>query len=196
MKKHILALAFSIISIGTFAQTIRYGLKAGFNSAKFVTDNDTYSPYNNKKYTGFSFGGIIDIGFGDFTLQPGLLFTANSLRDHAPITPGGTLSTTPQVKYYLNYLQVPVNLLVNIEIAKPLKMQLGGGPYFAFKTGSDNYSYEAYTNSDIGINLFAGFVLANKYLLNAQYGFGESDITKGGEVHNRVMSISVGYLFK
>jgi hypothetical protein len=192
MKKYILALTFSIITIGAFAQTIKFGLKAGINTLKFVSDDSSYS--TTDKYSGFNFGGIVDIGFGAITIQPGLLFITNSRRDHARIVPGGTINNTPQVKYYLSYLQVPVNLLINFTIAKPIKMQLGGGPYFALKTGNDANTYNTYKDTDAGANLFAGFVLCDRYLLNAQYGFGLSDI--GGDLQLRVMSLSVGYLFK
>src|SRR4051812_420882 len=105
MKKCLLTVTFLIITIGTFGQTLRYGLKAGFSSTKFVADNNNYN--KSKQYTGFNLGGILDIGFGDITIQPGLLFISNGVRDYAPIVPGGTINTTPVVRYHLNYLQVP-----------------------------------------------------------------------------------------
>jgi hypothetical protein len=193
MKKYILALTFSIITADAFAQTIRYGLKGGINLAKFVSDNSNYQ--SAKLYTGFNFGGIMDIDYGNITIQPGLMFTAKGERNYAPVAPGSMGGSITYVNYHIYYLEVPVNILINFEIAKSLKMQLGGGPYFAYNVGND-VSWYYYKKTDIGANLFAGFVLEKKYLLNAQYGFGISDASKGGDIHNRVLSFSVGCLFK
>jgi hypothetical protein len=193
MKKYLLALTFSIITIGTFAQTIRYGLKAGVNLAKFVSDNSNYQ--SAKLYTGFNFGGIMDIDYGNITIQPGLIFTAKGERNYAPLAAGSMGGSASYVNYAVHYLELPVNILINFDIAKPVKFQLGGGPYFAYNIGNDvNWYY--YKKTDVGANLFAGFVLDKKYLLNAQYGFGISDATKGDDMQNRVLSFSVGYLFK
>jgi hypothetical protein len=189
MKKYILALAFSIISIGTFAQTIRYGLKAGINKNTLVYDNN-YSP--SQTTTGYNLGGFVDIGFGDFIIEPGLLFIKNGRTDLAPIPYGGMAVSNQYVRYYQNYVQLPVNLLVNFEIAKPVKMRLGAGPYVAFPAFSSAKYYGSGKSTDTGANIFAGIVVADKYVINAQYAFGLS----GYSEHNRMQVLSVGYLFK
>jgi hypothetical protein len=94
MKKYILVLIFSIITVTAFAQTIRYGVVAGINKNTVVYDNNS-SP--SEKSTGYNFGLIIDMAFGDFILQPGVLFIKNGRDDVKYTYSGGMLTSTQYV---------------------------------------------------------------------------------------------------
>ena len=211
MKKLLLTFLFTGISIISFAQTISFGLKAGINFSKMPFGSN---PYNinvpDQAVTGFNAGAVVDFSFSNWSLQPGLFFTTKGKRMLMEFTyPDGSASRTSTMSFKekLNYLELPVNLLYNIKLSPVVKLQLGGGPYLGYglsgSEGSNTISFGKKTdnsglkNPDYGFNFIAGFKFKDKYTLNANYGLGLANLSyDGGTANNRVISVSLGYLFR
>jgi hypothetical protein len=210
MKKLLITLCIAALSSAAFAQTIDFGIKAGLNLSNQTLSGAGQSMYS-KNLTGFNVGGIMDLGLGDFSIQPGIFFTTKGYESNPIPLYSGTGQNGGTDKIKLDYIQVPVNLLYHIHIVPGLKFYLGGGPYLGYGvsgkvTGggesadihfskiTDGFSYK---NPDFGVNFIAGFEIEKRILLDASYGLGLSNITYSptATMHNRVRGISVGYLF-
>jgi len=210
MKKLILAFACTFIAAFASAQHIDFGIKAGPNFSIL-----NFDPHSNAFRAGFNAGAFIDAGFSNWSLQPGIFFTTKgeTINNTAVLINGTTLGTvTTHIK--LNYIEVPVNLLYHIKAGPLASFYLGGGPYFAYgisgtlqegQTSSninfggkpDNSQFLNFKNPDIGATLLAGVILARKFTADIGYDYGVSDIGNGGaHMGNRVVHLSVGYLFK
>jgi hypothetical protein len=152
---------------------------------------------------GIHFGGFFEIPIkGNFTLQPGLLFSAK-----------GSNYKIDSVEFSLSpiYLEIPVIAVYSFSI-DAVKISLFAGPYFAcgvggykIESGSElkNISYGSGENSDlrpfdIGLNFGAG-VNIKGLLISAQYGMGLANVspvaTIDSEMKNRVIGISISSLF-
>ncbi|MDP9048564.1 MAG: PorT family protein, partial [Bacteroidota bacterium] len=191
-----------------FAQSVSFGVKAGANFSKLTTSSSGIS-VTSSSLTGFHVGAVADIGLGDWSLQPGLLYS----------TKGGTYGTASDgtVKLALNYLEVPVNLLYNIHVGVG-KVFIGAGPYLgwgvsgkgtatgaATSTGSgtetNNITFGSGANDtknpDFGINILGGFRFTSGLSLSAGYGIGLANLSNdnSGTIKNNVVSLSVGYFF-
>jgi hypothetical protein len=207
MKKSLLLLSLTCMAGFTFAQTVSFGVKAGVNFSKLSASSQGFTASSSSS-TGFHVGGVADIGFGDWSLQPGILYS----------TKGGSYGgTTDGVKLTLNYIEVPVNVLYNIPIGVG-KVSIGGGPYFgwglsgkgtvtgsATSTGSGtettNVTFGSGQNDtknpDYGINILGGFRFQSGISLSAGYGIGLGNLSNdsSGNIKNNVLSFSIGYFF-
>ncbi|WP_426672079.1 porin family protein [Mucilaginibacter sp. McL0603] len=209
MKKILLTICLfsATITIG-FAQSLNFGIKAGLNLS-----NQSINPsgsVDTKNLTGFHAGVIIDIGLKNFSIQPGLFFTTKG-----QVTPvnlemqTGVDRGTFNAKEVLNYIEVPVNLLYHIKAGPVVNIYFGGGPYLAygisghgtepgsFPTYTVHFDSNGYKNPDYGVNFVAGIELSKKILIDANYGLGLGNLSReeGLTIRNRVIGISVGYLF-
>ena len=216
MKKNLLIAGFLIFSISTFAQTLSYGIKAGVNFSE-ITSSGSGASVSSQNLTGFHAGVIVDLGLGAFSLQPGLFYTTKGGKNTATETEFG-FTGTGSSKTTLNYLELPVNLLYKIP-AIDGKIFLGAGPYIGYGlsgrlTGTVNIPGVPATNidqkitfgnddgdiknPDYGANFLLGYEFDQGLLVSANYqlGLASSPYSDFGKVKSRVLSISVGYLFK
>jgi hypothetical protein len=207
MKKSLLLLSLTCLAGFTFAQTVSFGVKAGVNFSKLSASSGGVTA-SSSSTTGFHVGGVADIGFGDWSLQPGILYS----------TKGGSYGTsTDGVKLTLNYIEIPVNVLYNIP-AGVGKVFIGGGPYFGWgvsgkgtvtglgtSTGSGSETTNVTfgsgqndtKNPDYGINILGGFRFQSGISLSAGYGIGLGNLSNdsSGSIKNNVLSFSAGYFF-
>jgi len=207
MKKLLLTLLCAVGVSTSFSQTVNFGIKAGLNLSE-LTHIDQ-ADYGSSLLTGFKAGGIVDIGFANFSIQPGIFYSTKGEKDTKEFMgfgPDG--SNYLPSKLELDYIEVPVNFLYNAKLLPAISFNLGGGPYIAYgisetlkvnSTISPNYSnfhHYPYRNPDFGINLVAGFTIKNIWLIDAGYGIGLLNLQTPDTMHNRVISFSLGYLFK
>ncbi len=208
MKKLLLTLCLVSATVSAcFAQSINFGIKAGLNLS-----NQSVNPPNTwgtKNLTGFHAGVIADIGLKNVSIQPGLFFTTKG-----EVTPENLKQLTGQggtynAKEVLNYIEMPVNLLYKIKTAPAVKIYFGGGPYLAygisghgteagaFPTYTVHFDSNGYKNPDYGVNFVAGVELFKNVLIDANYGLGLGNLSRayGQTIRNRVIGVSVGYLF-
>jgi hypothetical protein len=172
----------------SFAQSsVKFGIKGGVNFASLTASGGGYS-INSGNITGFHVGGIADIPLGNFSLQPGLLYS----------TKGASGST-------LGYIEVPVNLLYNTGSGSG-KFFFGGGPYLGYGVSASNGNKfgsgtNDIANPDFGLNVLAGYRLESGLAFSAGYGLGlanlNNDKSSGNiTVKNNVTSLSISYFFQ
>ncbi|HVZ56411.1 MAG TPA: OmpA family protein [Chitinophagaceae bacterium] len=154
-KKGILSalvlLAFHVSSLGQF----RVAFVAGAHSSSVQESNDLPNWNSIKGYytprTGFHGGLLAELPFSPksrFFLQPGVLIT-NKGRKYAQSTniPDPLVERFDSTQY-LNYIDVPVNLVVKFPLAAKVKLVLGAGPYASFFFNGKETSDKFYTNGD------------------------------------------------
>jgi outer membrane protein OmpA-like peptidoglycan-associated protein len=235
MRKLFLALSTIFILSGTLNAQLRVAITGGPHQSKVIETNNLSNwdsiGKNNDSRTGAHFGFIADLPFGpraNFSFQPAVLFY-NKGRNYL-----GNYDSTVKVrsnptdsfavkryiergKQYINYIEVPLNLVAKLKLGKNFKFILGGGPYvsFFFKGFEDkekrivdfNFSKEKnenllvgdgvgkYTLMDYGINGLAGFEIG-RVMLTANYSRGLKDFYKPsvytGSLKHEVMGVSLG----
>jgi hypothetical protein len=214
MKKLIIIAGFvAASSITAFAQNISFGVKAGLNVSKLTEAGGISS----QTLPGFQVGGVVDLGFQDFSIQPGIFFTTKGGKFNETedvVTPGGGGgAVTDNGNITLNYIEVPVNFLYNVA-AGGNKFYLGAGPYLGYGlSGSGTLTEGVATtrtnvtfgsgqddvkNPDLGVNFLIGFKFSQGYSIGAQYGLGLSNLSNegdGSKIKNQVISFTVGYFF-
>src|SRR3569833_2075269 len=168
MKKTLLLLALIVASMATFAQTTTFGVKAGLNSSK-LTVSATGGSISTESLVGFHGGGVVDIGFETFSIQPGLLFSTKG---------GKSTSEEGTDKVTLNYLEVPVNFLYKVP-AGDGKVFFGAGPYLGYGLSGKSKSSDGTStdvtfgsttddvkNPDFGFNFLAGYQFSQGFAFN------------------------------
>lgn len=211
MKKCLLIVVLLTICASSFAQKVNYGVKVGLNLAKQSVNAPGLS-FTSQFLTAYNLGGVVNIDYNNLTIQTGLFLTTKGERFTSTLidenqNPSGTTTS----KYILTYLELPVNVFYKSSLTSGVDLHLGGGPYIGYgvaaKVSKDGVDYHGsfgnnpndyvyYKNPDYGINFIAGTTFQNKYMFDVQYGLGLANITYGGNLKNRVISFSIGYLFK
>ena len=218
MKKHLLTILFCIAITGVYAQTITYGLDAGLNFTKLPASADV-GTVKDDYLLGFHAGGLVDIGFKSFSIQPGLFFTTKGGKTTVTVLEVAGNSTIPGTatgKTVLNYIELPVNLLYRAKAGNG-NFFIGGGPYIAVgvsgkATFDSNFNGQTFhlsqnvsfgsgdneiKNPDFGVNGLLGYQLNSGFMVNAGYGLGLLSTSNGsGSVKNKGFSFSLGYFFK
>src|ERR1700731_1378844 len=116
MKKSFLLSILVIAAAGLYGQTISYGIDAGLNRTKLSVTS--YSPpgtgisvpVSDSYLNGFHAGGLLDIGFDSFSIQPGVLFSTkggNSSASFSESLFGQTFKASSKVKTTLDYVELP-----------------------------------------------------------------------------------------
>lgn len=187
MKKVLLA-AVAVLGF-TFAnaQETKFGAKAGLNISNFTGDVE-----DNSSKVGFQVGVFAEIKVSDkFAVQPELAFSAL----------GAKFDAGTDVNYNMNYIVVPV-------MAKYFateKLSLEVGPQVGFlmsakaKADSDSVDVKDFFNStDFGLNLGAGYDVAENINIGLRYSLGLSNIAKDSgdqKVGNSNIALALGYKF-
>lgn len=212
-----------LFATASFGQ-LRIGVLGGAHQSEILETNDlpnwntiknNYSPR-----TGGHFGFIADLPFGkkaNFCFQPAVLFYTKG-RKYAE-TLDTTIHDTLQINSteYLNYIEVPFNLVVKMNLGKKVKFILGGGTYLSFfyngnlktETISKQGAYSAneinnpavgdgpgkYNTFDFGVNGLAGFEFGRVFL-TANYSRGLNNFYQSpnydGRFKHQVMGASLG----
>jgi hypothetical protein len=193
-----------------FSQEIRPAILGGVNFQNITGKNQTGGTLENTFLPGFHLGANVlmpitpEIGF-----QPGIIFSVK----------GAEFAETPETKYRINYLEVPLNLVYR-GAAGNSSVYFGFGPYAAFALGGqvsvagveadlkfDNdillWNPQVIRRFDAGANIFAGYELgAGLFLkINGQLGLTkinpEADFIPGDNRSwkNLGFGISAGFRF-
>jgi len=205
MKKLILTLLFAAGISTAFSQTVNFGIKAGLNLSEVT--HVSQADYGSSLLTGFNAGGIVDIGFSNFSIQPGIFYSTKGEKDAKEFINADQMYEPSKME--LDYIEVPVNFLYKDKLSPAITLNLGGGPYVAYGVSETlrllntsapvtyaNEHHYPYRNPDYGINLIAGLIVKNKWLIDAGYSIGLQNLQTPDTMHNRVISFSLGYLFK
>jgi hypothetical protein len=198
-----LLLATMLCSVSAIAQpTYRVGVRGGFNHATTTLDaaiksqQDYPYSYSAEKSAIYAWqaGAVLEIAFGKFAVQPGLLFSQKGERFVTSMSSSGVAgmsgSDTHSTDRY-NWLELPVNLVYSVR-----GVQLFGGPYAALGLGGRQrgktlsyspvakfapyyfnekirYGYDTYNSRlDAGVNVGVGYCQGHLQVqLGYQLGF-------------------------
>jgi hypothetical protein len=204
-----------MLSVSTAkSQELRFGALAGINfqnlNGKYVSGDRLESSL----ILGYHAGVNALIGIApEIYFQPGLLFS----------TKGGTIKqTAADVKFRLNYIELPLNVLYRGQIGEGFVL-LGFGPYLGYaingkaitgdikrniqfqsSIGSGDSNQSSYFRAfDAGANIFAGYEMASGIFLQLNTQLGLLKINPDNNtvsndksvVKNTGYGLSVGYRF-
>jgi len=224
MKKICTLLATFLLVASISRAQLRVGLIAGGHQSKVIEDNDLPNWDEIKNFysgrTGVHFGVIADIRLGkksNFYFQPGIVYHNKGRKFSAVYDT--TTSDVFQVNAneFVNYLDMPLNLVYKFRLGGNVKFVIGAGPYVSFfytgklktETVSKTLDYEAVENNDppvgegegqysvmdYGVNGLAGFELG-KVMLTANYSQGLKDFYKSdlykGSFRHQVLGVTLG----
>ncbi len=206
MKKLLLTTSLFILVLCVNGQ-VRFGYQVGCNFSNDYFTEQSGSVTEPNSLLGYHLGGILEIPFyRDFSFQPSVLFTTKGFQQSG--TSNGVSANEALTMYYI---EIPANFMYKIGNGST-KLLLFGGPYIAFGIGAlvsvsangITQTESAYFGSnqndlnfiDFGFNLGTGLEL-NNFEITVQYGFGLINLShySGETMHNRVVGISLAYLF-
>jgi OOP family OmpA-OmpF porin len=215
MKGIFLAVALSICSIFICHAQLRVALVAGVHQADILVENNlpdyqaikqNYSPR-----VGMHLGFIADLPLSPtskFSIQPGVILYNRGRKYHyrqdstvvftRPSLPDSIVNTVydESHKHFINYIDIPFNLVYRLSLGKKVKFILGGGPFLSFFysgfekkqkvligvrfTADDNLDLpvgdgpDKYLILNYGVNALAGFEFG-RVTLTANYTRGLND---------------------
>jgi len=201
MKKSglILLILFLIVSI-TKAQ-LRIAIVGGVNSSSVNETNNLTSwdsvKNNYSSRTGIHAGFIADLQFSATSwlyFQPGVIYYTKGRKYTSPYSATDSIRAFSSSQF-INYIDVPLNLVLKIPLGKKNKFIIGGGPYGSFFyngkeksetlfkdgrfKGTENDDLPVgkksgeYKTIDYGVNALAGFEFGRVFLTaNYSHGFG------------------------
>ncbi len=158
MKTILLFFLFTGTVATSLAQTINYGVKAGLNLSELSGSNT--SSIGSSLLAGFNAGVILDIGFQNFSIQPGVFYSTKGEKDATAFAGGGNTNTDFQYlpsKTVLGYIEMPVNLLYKTKVAPSVILNLGGGPYIAYGVSQSLSIQNAAAGQPFGGNWYYGY---------------------------------------
>jgi opacity protein-like surface antigen len=185
MKKIILSMV-AIFAFGfANAQETKFGAKVALNMSNFTGDVT-----DNSMKVGFQVGAFANLGVSEkFAVQPELVYSTAG----AKFTGGS---------YDLNYLNIPV--MAQYKVAD--KFSLEAGPQIGFlmsaKAKIDGFgsvdAKDAFNSTDFGLNLGAGYDVAENMNIGVRYTIGLSNIAKDSgdsKLGNSNIALAFGYKF-
>jgi len=214
------------IKFSSYAQA-RIAIVGGVDESTVIQTSNQRDFSNYKKgyspRVGFHIGLIGDFPLAPkskFYFQPGIEFF-NKGRKFQQITKNGVGDTAVYLTnsfQFLNYIDIPLNLVYRFELAKKIALIVGMGPYISFfyngkenstTVGPNNYYSSTgnvtnlsvgdgpgqYRTLDYGINALAGIYLGGSFITaNFSRGLQNAyqDSTYSGTFKNQVFSVTLG----
>ncbi len=202
MKKILLAsiLFLSFQSNPAFA-LLRLGIEGGLSMAKIDVGPTSTTTYNNR--TGLSAGALLEIGFGNWSVNGEALYIQKGA-----VSPG--IIPTVDTTYKFDYFEIPVTLKYTFgtPIVKPF---IFAGGYFGFRakaesqvgTNTPTDLSTGYKSSDMGLTFGGGleiaFTPATSIFANGRYDLGLTNIldspTTTTTIKNKAVVLMVGLIF-
>ncbi len=203
--KLVFTAAIAILATSTsFSQTSRFSisvnsLTTNFNYGK---SNGILQPYK-KNFTGLQAGFSYQVGVTDaFSIVPELYFAikGGTLTANNPITIGKstlrlyTLDLPVMARVHINKLYLNAGPYVSYALGGKLKTDAFTGNAETSTTMSFNSSATGFKRWDMGLLAGVGYNFNLKkavMTLDARYGYGLVNISKGTERFNRMLNISL-----
>ncbi|MCB5224599.1 MAG: porin family protein [Candidatus Cloacimonadaceae bacterium] len=194
MKKTLIIIALTVLSLSLAFADVTYGLRGGLN----LTNRSSSSEYSAKVDNRAGFHGGLVLQYGtdmNFMVQPEILYTQKGYKY--------TLLSDHTVG--MDYVEVPVLLKYNIHVAKGLQLQPTVAPYVGYaviaKDKSKNTDLDLMdriNKIDYGVDLGVDVQLLNQVLVGARYKIGLADYDSSSSSvkynHNGLI-FSLGFLF-
>ena len=185
--KNLASLTILLILFSTYSVNaqLKVAIEGGAHLAKVPGKNnpgwDTIS-YKYGERTGYHFGLLANLAFSPnskFHLQTGMNFSNKGQKfSYTYDTTSGTISKVEALQY-VNYMEMPLNLVFKLNLGKKSKIMIGAGPYAAFlyngkerkATYNTNGTVDVIENTDLKVaptkNLYNNF----EYGVNGLFGF-------------------------
>jgi outer membrane protein OmpA-like peptidoglycan-associated protein len=225
MKRICTAVAvFLVVATISQGQQYRIGMVGGVHQSKVLETADLpgWDSLKNKysARTGIHFGFIANLPFrtgSDLYFQPGIIFSNKGRKFTARYDTAVSQTLYVNSSEFINYLEMPFNLVYKLRLGKTGKFLIGAGPYASFfytgklktetvsKTG--NYTVDEnkdpavgngpgkYAVLDYGVNGLAGFEFGRLFL-TANYSRGLKDFYKPANytasMKHEVLGITAG----
>lgn len=221
MKKHLLLAAILLISSQISFSQLRLALAGGGHTST-INETNSLPNWNAGDYsgrTGAHFGFIADLQLGlksKFYAQPGVVFYNKGRKFSKNYDTAVYNYFSIDQKQFINYVDIPLNLVYKMPIGGKARFFLGGGPYLSFfyngsektetylKTGKfqtdENTDLPVgnavgkYKTMDIGVNGTAGIEFGGIFIA-ANYSRGLTDMytpTYDGKLKNQVIGATLG----
>ena len=198
-KAFLLSVAIIFFSHFSYAQ-FRIGIVAGAHQSTVLEENDLSDWDSLKTFysgrIGFHLGFVADLPFGPSSklfFQPGVIYYNKGRKFARRYDPSVSVITSESRTQYVNYIDVPLNLV--LKFGKKGKFIIGGGPYGSFfysgkessitttlagATQTENDDLPVGTKPDqyrvlnYGVNGLAGFE-SGRVAITANYSRGLND---------------------
>lgn len=187
----------------------------GNNSPEWDTLNHKFS-----SRPGMHLGLIAEIPFfksTDLYFHTGMLYSNKGRKFSSDFDTASNAISSVKGRQFVNYMEIPLNLVYKKGLSAKTKFVVGGGPYVSFlfsgrealNTYYSNGSFDKtentslkiprsqgkYNNIDFGLNAFAGLEFGRVFV-NANFSKGLSQFYKtnsnNGTFKNRVLGLTVG----
>ncbi len=196
MKKLFILLAFVFVTGVSFSQGL--GFRGSIGVSNVIADKEPLlSTFENK--IAYSFGVDYDAKiFGFLHFNPAVLYSSKGFGfkydDGALIKIENT--------YNLNYIEVPMDLLLKFHLGENFSVAAFGGPYAAYLISASSskdslVEDDDYNEIDYGAQFGVGLYF-NHFNIRAFYSFGLNDIYKektfsNNKFQNEVLGVTLGY---
>ncbi len=175
MKKFVTIIVITLLAIPTFAQTLRFGVRGGYDFIDQTVNKDILNASNR---TGFHIGPTLDINIPalPFAIDVSTLYTQQNIKTN-------NSDYTVEKAYFLD---VPVNLKYTIGLGS-VGLVLSAGPYARFNLDGGNidfnklqHTYQSQTfqagaNFGVGVNLSKNFYVKVAYYTSLTDNYKETD---------------------
>ncbi|MDE5424362.1 PorT family protein [Ancylomarina sp. DW003] len=194
MKK-ILVVVCLLIASYSYAQDVKFGLKAGLNLAN-TAGSDVE---DNKINTRFYFGGFVNAPITEIvSFQPELVISMQGVKADENISGMSAEINT-------SYLNIPLLFKVRLDPANTVHFYAGPQLGFVLK-GEQEVEMGSTTNTedikeymnkvDFGLNFGLSFNVSEEFALDLRYNRGFTKILEdGGKAFNSVIQLGAAYTF-
>ena len=200
MKKLFLIAAVAVLGMNSADAQVNFGVKAGPQLTNFVGDDAE----NSDMKLGFNVGGYANIRFSEqLAFQPELLFSMQGDKNEETIF-GEEITTTNT----LSYINVPLMMKwyaydgLNFEFGPQVGFNVGAKGKVEGPDGSIEGDWEDNATVDFGVNIGAGYEMANGLNFGLRYGRGLTSVSDAEDadgdkfkIYNSVISLGIGYTF-
>lgn len=183
MKKSLLFICLTLISVAGFSQITSWNVKAGLNSSNlYGKDTD-----GSDAKLGFKIGAGCEYAFTEsFSLQPSLVLESKGCK-------------LGDVKANAIYLELPVMAAYRFHLSETTKLVLNAGPYVAYGIGGKTagvktFDIEGVRRFDLGAGVGVAVELG-QIVLGLESQVGAISINKDSSAKNISSALTVGYKF-
>lgn len=205
MKKMFLIAGLAVLGMNQSDAQVKFGVKAGPQLTNLVGNDDVDA---NSRF-GFQAGGYANIRFSEqLAFQPEVLYSMQGAESEESATAFG-ITTRDESKINLSYINVPLMLKwyaydgLNFEFGPQVGFNVAAKSENKETISSEDGTIINETDGDIddietvdfGLNIGAGYEMANGLNFGLRYGLGLTEIVKDSDLKNSVFSLGIGYSF-
>lgn len=220
MKKIIISILVSVISVGMSAQslfwdssdpdkTVTLGARLGWNFAKMAGKGSGLYDGRN----GLSFGAEVDVNLiKSFSVNTGLFFSMKGAKYEGEMSVGDMYGMKFSSTQAVNFLELPVYASYHLRFTPMSDLQIFAGPYFGVgvygkmgvkmrdmesfdKKKVNLFSDNGYHRWQYGIGFGMSYTHADRYVIGWQYQWGVRDVAELMDNQWNLFQLSIGYNF-